>query len=84
MSVHVRYADPLTRIVPNMGDVSYKSFRDVTYVTVKSVEEVHRADAHIYRGGGARVLPLVVHQNKWGGGAKVLPLVVHQNIIHQN
>ena len=33
-------------------------------------------------GGGARVLPLVVHQNiYWGGGARVLPLVVHQNIL---
>ena len=49
--------------------------------SVTQVEKEVYPLTDIYWGGGARVLPLVVHQNiYWGGGARVLPLVVHQNI----
>ena len=77
MGVHVRYADPpsrkraLSTSVPETeGGVGVTDVDSLGGGGVTDVDQTKK-DATL------KNVPVFV--NKWGGGARVLPLVVHQN-----
>ena len=87
MGVHVRYVDPpyesehcprLSRKLKGGSAGNRRGQLGVTDVDqTKKDATLKTFPGHNNKwGGGAGVLPLVVHQK--GGGARVLPLVVHQ------